>query len=374
MLVALILVIMIGYEYFKKIIIMRTITNQHRADRVVNFYKKFFPSRRETYSHFKAEGVARSTIQSILDRYDATGQSKYSNKSGPKPTVATPATIKKVAKIFCQDPNISVRDAASKLKISPTSLVKCKKKADIVTRKCRKAPKYTGDHIERCKEASRNILNKTAPKHGNKIVIIDDETYCYLDPLQIPGPRYYSIVPQSVRNIENELIQTGKFEKKMGVWQAISTDGKVSPPVFIDKTMNSEKYLNLCLKKVLIPWIKENFDIKNCLFWPDLASYHYTEAVTQYLKEQNLEYITREQNAPNLPQCRPIERYWSLVKQEMRGYKTIIKTPEEFKRRWKKSSKIVIENSGAAIMENFRQKLLSVRRGGPLQVLTNRQL
>ena len=66
---------------------MRTIDNQLRADRVGEFYKKFSPSRYETYFHFRVGGVAKSSLKSVMDRYDKTGTSVYGNEHGPKPAV-----------------------------------------------------------------------------------------------------------------------------------------------------------------------------------------------------------------------------------------------------------------------------------------------
>ena len=50
------------------------------------------------------------------------------------------------------------------------------------------------------------------------------------------------------------------------------------------------------------------------VFWPDLASAHYAKIVLGYLKEKMVEIAPREDNPPNLPECKPIENYWSILR------------------------------------------------------------
>lgn len=164
---------------------------------------------------------------------------------------------------------MSVRDAAAKLGIGQTSLQKCKKKAGIITRKRQKAPLYNENQIERCKKACRLLVNKTAPKYGSKIIIIDDETYLKKNPQEMPNKSYVNIVPGVDISSTSLFVPTSKWPAKYGVWQAISSDGKCSPPVIINGCQNGQTYLDRCIKGVLLPWIRENFDIRDCLFWPD---------------------------------------------------------------------------------------------------------
>ncbi|KAG9508951.1 Myosin-M heavy chain, partial [Fragariocoptes setiger] len=285
-----------------------------RADRVGEFYQKFMPSRKETYSHFKSEGIAKSTLKNIMDRFHTSGSSTYSNKRGPEPTVVTPRNIK---------------------------------------RKKKKAAKYVSNQEERCKDAARLIYNKTAPIYGSKILIMDDETYCYQDPSQIPGPSFVNAMPGVNIEPRHEFIALGKFEKKYGVWQALSLTGLAPPAVVIDKTMNAEKYLNLCIKPVLLPWMKQNFDLRDCIFWPDMATYHYTS--------QNVEFIYKDENAPNLPQCRPIETYWGLVKRRMRRYKSSAKNKLSFMKRWSQCSQYKCFNA-----QHVAPAAVSVSRVAPV--------
>lgn len=164
----------------------------------------------------------------------------------------------------------------------------------IITQIRKKIPKYVKNQVERFKEAAIKILNLTAPKHGSKIVIMDDDTYCYKDSSQIPGLRYVQKLPSVELPDSLSPIPKGKFEKKFGVWQAISSNGLISPPVVIEKNTNAKDYLELCLKKVLLPLIESNFVISDCIFWPDLANYHYAGEVKKFFDREKLKiYLKR---------------------------------------------------------------------------------
>lgn len=99
------------------------------------------------------------------------------------------------------------------------------------------------------------------------------------------------------------------------IWQAISSDGKASEPYISNGTMDSETYLKV-LKKYLISWINSNFKPEGVIFWPDLATCHYATIVQEYLRDQKIHFVPKSENAPNLPQARPIGKYWVLVKRE----------------------------------------------------------
>ena len=91
------------------------------------------------------------------------------------------------------------------------------------------------------------------------------------------------------------------------VWHAMDRNGLVSDPFIFEGTMTSEIHLNNCLKKTLIQFIQKNYPQHNVLFWPDLARAHYGDICISYLKEQNVKFVTKEDNPPNVPQARPIQ-------------------------------------------------------------------
>ena len=50
------------------------------------------------------------------------------------------------------------------------------------------------------------------------------------------------------------------------------------------------------------------------VFWPYIASAHYAKIVLDYLKDKKAEIVPREDNPPNLSECRSIENFWSILR------------------------------------------------------------
>jgi len=119
-------------------------------------------------------------------------------------------------------------------------------------------------------------------------------------------------------------------------------------------------YLKECIRKRLVPFIKN----RKVLFWPDLASCHYTSEVTNFLRGESIDFVEKSQNAPNVPQARPIERFWALCKQEYAKRSTPAKNLNSFSRIWSKISSKIAKNHGRAIMQNFRKKLWQIGKNG----------
>ena len=71
-------------------------------------------------------------------------------------------------------------------------------------------------------------------------------------------------------------------------------------------TMNSDTYLNECIRKCLIPFVRNG----HVLIWTDMDSCHNTKCVADYLKPKNVEFLEKTHNAPNVSHTRPIETFW----------------------------------------------------------------
>ena len=64
----------------------------------------------------------------------------------------------------------------------------------------------------------------------------------------------------------------------------------------------------------LLPFIKKYHLDNNYIFWPDLASSHYAETVLDFMLENSIQYVDKVDNPANLPEARPIEDMWSIIK------------------------------------------------------------
>lgn len=93
------------------------------------------------------------------------------------------------------------------------------------------------------------------------------------------------------------------------------------------------------------------------IFWPDLATAHYTNATMAFLKENDVIFIEKKLNPLNCPQLRPIERYWALVKRNMCLTGKVATTIPEFKKIWRASALKVTLNVVQALMKRIRAKV-----------------
>ena len=143
---------------------------------------------------------------------------------------------------------------------------------------------------------------------------MDDEKYFTLSNTNIPGNDIYYSSNKSEAPVEIKYKRKKKFEDKVLIWAAISSEGISDPYISkSDNAINVNTYINECLKKRLLPFVREMHEDDNYVFWPDLASAHYAKKTQDWLKSENIEFVQKIQNPPNLPQARPIETFWAIL-------------------------------------------------------------
>ena len=251
---------------------MRVSERQVIAHRVLQYYQKH--GMKETVRHFAEEEEKPNTIRVIINRCLRTGSSEFKPKPGRSRTVATPEVVKAVKKKLINR-NTSERVVAKEVGISDTTVHRIKSEHNIKTHKCIETPSYENDQADR----AQNLCRKLYRKSSKKVFILDDETYVPADPKQVHVRKFYNFtdkskVPNSVR-----FKPKAKFPKKFLVWQVIDELGNVSKPYVKLKSMKSDEYLEECLKKILLPFIQKYHSDSDVLFWPDLASIHYSKDV-----------------------------------------------------------------------------------------------
>lgn len=189
----------------------------------------------------------------------------------------------------------------------------------------------------------------------NYCIVMDDETYCKLDFLQLPGHHYYSGKDRKSVDDQFKTIKTEKFAKKVLVWQAICSCGTRSKPFISSTSMNGEIYLKQCIQKLLLPLIMaHNVPV---LFWPNLATCHYTKNSVEWYRTNNMDLVEKIENPPNCPELRPIEKYWSLMKQKLQKYKNPAKSVDDFKYKWKTATQMVTDETVQKLMEGVKRKV-----------------
>jgi hypothetical protein len=53
------------------------------------------------------------------------------------------------------------------------------------------------------------------------------------------------------------------------------------------------------------------------IFWPDLASAHYAKTVIANLHAEKVKFVEKKDNPANMPEVRPIEDFWGIIKAEV---------------------------------------------------------
>ena len=57
---------------------------------------------------------------------------------------------------------------------------------------------------------------------------------------------------------------------------------------------------DLCLMKKILPFLYKHYPEFQYIFWPDLVNAYYSNATVGWMNE-NLNYVTKEINPPNIP-------------------------------------------------------------------------
>lgn len=329
------------------------------AKRIVHFYENFGNQDiAVTCNHFMTEGFLRNTICRIIKRYLTNGTTSWKLNSGRPPVKSTKKNVKLIKNMFTKNPNCSVRNAAQKLKLKKSTVSDIKvKKLGIKAYRKQTTPKYNSDQADRAKTKCRILYRKRLLKNPKKIVVMDDETYVPIDPDQIPGLEFYHCINK--KDVPDKAVFKGKtkFPKKFIIWQCLDEKGNVSEPFVSTGTINGDVYLEECLKKRLIPFIKKYHNLENVLFWPDMASSHYRKDVIDWLEKEGVDFVRKSENAPNVPQARPIEKFWALCKANYKKQSKPAKNLTAFKKSWKKIAKKVASESAQDLMKEARRNL-----------------
>jgi hypothetical protein len=215
-------------------------------------------SRKKTKQHFEKCGISKSTTRNILDRYVNENRTTYAKRTGRPPAVATAKVKAKIRLLFINDPSLSVQNAASLVNVSKSTLSRVKlHKLGFQAKKTKPAQKYKGDQASRAKSGCRRIYRKILPSGDNKILIMDDETYVYIDPEQNSGISYYHESPEAPVSDAYRFKHKEKFAGKYLVWQAMDELGNVSEPFISTGTIRMDVYKEECLRKRLLPFIEK---------------------------------------------------------------------------------------------------------------------
>lgn len=261
--------------------------------------------------HFRAENIPRSTIYRVLRRKEHNICAERAVGSGCTPKKMNKKAVKRLEKRIDHKDGISQRLLAKQFGVHQSSISRTlKQKTNIRYRKKIKAPKRTPAQAA----AVRPKCGRLVKIFREKTIILDDESFFTLSNSDLSGNAgfYTSNIQQTPNDVK--LKRKSKFEEKLLVWVAFSKKG-ISQHYIVPsgQAINEDVYINKCLTKLerFITKFHENDEI---VFWPDLASSHYSNKTQAYLRSKSIEYVAKVHNPANVPELRPIEDFWAELK------------------------------------------------------------
>jgi hypothetical protein len=339
---------------------------EERRKRIYDFYlANREKGRKFTLDHFKVEKVPRQTISNIIQRAENETGHKRVQGSGRVAKKMNKKAIDRLKKMFNHRDGVSQRQAARKFGCNQSHICRTlAKKTSIRVCKKKKIPLRTDDQRERIRICCDRLYRKLQ----GKSCILDDESYFTLAHSTLNGnDNYYSSdtaqTPSSVK-----FRSVTKFEKKMLVWLCFSDKG-MSKPYFVPSglAVNQFIYLEECIKKRLVPFIEAHHSDGQYLFWPDLASAHYANSVTDYFDEENIHFVAKSDNPPNVPECRPVEDFWSILKGMVYANNWQAKDLTQLRARITQCLKNVDLELVKAIFKSSRRRVGKVRTQGVIE-------
>jgi hypothetical protein len=264
-----------------------------------------------TVKHFVPMGIPRRTVYSVLRRCDNNTTEGRKEGSGGHNTIMTGRKLRTLRVLSLDKIGVSCRKLSRRLGVCKTTIQRHLVKIGAKYRARLKAPQY--DESQRARAESR--AKKLAVTLRDAVLIMDDEAYFCLKGDNTPGnDGFYTCdfanAPENVKFSTRK-----KFPTRLLVWLAISPKG-VSAPFFLEagNAVNSDVYCKHCIKERLVPFIQAYHPLDRIIFWPDLASAHYAVETQALLHNLNINFVPKQDNPPNLPQARPIENVWGMLK------------------------------------------------------------
>ena len=220
-------------------------------DSIVNFWKENrHKGKKFVVKHFLEEKIPRSTVYRLIKcaEQGETGERRVG--SGRPIKVATKSTIQCIRNFFNNSSGKSQKQVATKLNYSRQHVGRMiKKYTNIKSRKKTGKPKKTDMQLKRMRPKCRKLYQK----YKDHVFIMDDESYFTLSNITLAEKdRFYTDdVKACPEHVKHKL--KSKFEQKLLVWIAASSEG-MSKPWFVPSKMaiNSVNYKSECIEKRLI--------------------------------------------------------------------------------------------------------------------------
>jgi transposase len=345
---------------------MNLLEQEKKREIIGNFYNEnCSKGKLFTVNHFKNMKIPRRTIYDIIKRLEKNISLKRKVGSGRKAWKVNKKNRKKIVSLVNGKSGNSQRKLGKKFGVSHNHIGRILKKEGVKYYKRQNAPyvseKQKATQKSRLMKLKKRIMNEA--KHND--IVIDDESYFGLTGYDQPGNEGYYTTNKAEVSVDVKYKRKQKYASKILIWLAISPKGHSE--VFFAKNknaMNSETYTNECILSRLMPFLEKHYPNKNYLFWPDLATSHYAKRTIDVYSQNNINYVLKDENPPNTPQLRPIEHFWSSLKNLVYGGNWEAKNIECLKKRIKKKLLEIDKSVFQRMMENVKTKIQQAAKDG----------
>lgn len=301
-----------------------------------------------------------------MDAFDKDGTTERKPKSG-RPPKFNEDDLKKLKKSVDHRTGMSQRKLATKFNVSQPTIGRSLQKIGIEYKPRVRAPKATPGQKDRQVERLAKLCGGDGlfSMDDDREIIIDDESYFTLTGAGMPGNKgYYTSnswnTPEEVKFQFEE-----KFPEKVMIWGIISSKGIGDIYVAPKRTsMDSALYRKECLSRVL-KFVDANYESReDVIFWPDLAPCHYSHENLEWLEQNGITFVPKDQNPPAAPQIRPIENFWGCLKMKVYEGNWQAKNREQLIRKIKKCVKEFDQNVIRNMFENLKSKIHFANENG----------
>lgn len=231
--------------------------------------------------------------------------------------------------------------------------------------KFRKAHVLTPRMMEVRKLKAAELL-KWAANRGFGSVVFSDEKIFTVEKVHNAQNSRQLLVKGCFSSTTSRIISHSQFPKSVMVWAGICSTGK-TPLVFVDRgvKINKEVYVDVIIKRNLIPWTISHFGGRPWTFQQDWAPAHGAKYTMDSLKTLKVDTWTKDLWPSNSPDLNPMDfSVWSML--EQRASATAHTSVDTLKGALVKAWEEITLEELAACVQNFEKRLRAcVRaRGG----------
>ena len=105
------------------------------------------------------------------------------------------------------------------------------------------------------------------------------------------------------------------------------------------------------------------------IFWSGLASAHYAKKSIEWLEAENIRFVPKTLNPPNVPKARPIEDFWGILSSKVYAGGWEAKSVTQLIRRIRLKVKEVDMALMTRMMNDVEEKLSKIAESGPFAVI-----